>query len=97
MKLLKGRDGLVRTALVGLRNLRKGSREALQENKAGLSQVELPVQRLVLLLPGKDQPQAILAKLKDQPEALRVPVVPQPTVTRGVSWQDQGVEEMIDL
>ena len=97
MRLSTGRDGLVRTALVGMRNLRRGARESWNENRAGLSMVEMPVQRLVLLLPGAEQPAAILGRLRADPEVVQAPVVPQPRATNRVSLQNHGEEEIIDI
>ena len=64
----KDEDGLVRTAWVGLRNLRRAVREEGDVCRAGLVMNELPVQRLVLLLPPEEQPQEILAGLANFPK-----------------------------
>merc|ERR1711867_368702 len=53
-------DGRVRTAWVGLRNLHRAVREEVDVCRAGLTMMELPVQRLVLILPPEEQPQEIL-------------------------------------
>ena len=53
-------DGLVRTAWVGLRALRRAVREPLDVCRAGLSMRELPVQRLVMILPPQEQPREVL-------------------------------------
>ena len=106
LRIVDSRDGLVRTVRVGMRNQRRGAREALTENKAGLTEVELLVQRLVLILPGADQPQEIVDKLRDQPNVRATPVVPQPGASDPVvprpggvevSWQDAGGDEIIDV
>ena len=47
--------GKVRTVLVEMRNRRKASREKAEVCKAGLLQVRLPVQRLVVILPVEEE------------------------------------------
>ena len=71
----KDEDGLVRTAWVGLRNLRRAVREEGDVCRAGLVMSELPVQRLVLLLPPEEQPQEVLAGLADFPKMPAAQVV----------------------
>ena len=51
-----------------MRNLCRAIREEADVCRAGLAMVELPVQRLVLILPPEEQPQEVLAKLKDFPK-----------------------------
>ena len=68
-------DGLVRTAWVGLRNLRRAIREEADVCRAGLTMMELPVQRLVLILPPEEQPQEILAGLANFPRMPAAQVV----------------------
>ena len=63
----RGTDGLVRTAEVALRNLHKGAREVLGQCKAGVTRIVLPIQRLVVLLPGKDCPQVADRLVPTQP------------------------------
>ena len=63
----KDSDGIVRTAWVGLRSLRRAVREPLDVCRAGLSFTELPVQRLVLILPPGDQPPEILEGMGNFP------------------------------
>ena len=60
-----GRDGLVRTVIVIMRNMHKGAKEHLRECKAGVTRMRLPVQRIVLILPGRDQPQVIIEELRN--------------------------------
>merc|ERR1711867_266848 len=60
-------NGLVRTAWVGMRCLRRAVREPADVCRAGLTMLELPVQRLVLLLPPEEQPEEILQGLQDFP------------------------------
>ena len=47
--------GLVRTVTVGMRNMRKAAREPSNINKAGLSEITLPVQRLVIVLGAEER------------------------------------------
>ena len=56
-------DGLVRTAWVGVRALKRAIREPEDVCRAGLTPMELPVQRLVMVLPAEEQPQEVLAGL----------------------------------
>ena len=63
----KDSDGLVRTAWVGLRSLRRAIREPLDVCRSGLTMTELPVQRLVLVLTPGEQPPELLEGLKDLP------------------------------
>ena len=60
-------DGLVRTAWVGLRSLRRAVREPSDVCRAGLTFTELPVQRLVLVLTPEEQPAELLEALQDFP------------------------------
>ena len=50
----------MRTVVVTLRNNTRGVREARDQCRAGLTTLELPVQRLVLLLPAKDHLPGVL-------------------------------------
>ena len=63
VELFRGRDGLVRTVRVALRNRRKGAREHRMMCKAGTTTLVLPVQRLVILLPGSEQPREIIQQM----------------------------------
>ena len=60
-------DGLVRTAWVGVRALKRAIREASDVCKAGLTPMELPVQRLVMVLPASVQPPELLEGLRGFP------------------------------
>ena len=60
-------DGLVRTAWVGLPALRRAVREPADVCRAGLTFKELPVQRLVLVLPAGEQPQEVMQGLAEMP------------------------------
>ena len=71
----KDGDGLVRTAWVGMRSLRRAIREPLDVCRSGLTMIELPVQRLVLILTPGEQPPELLEGLKDLP--------PMPGLRRG--------------
>ena len=100
LRLLPGRDGVVRTVLVGMRNARKGAREPRDQSSAGLSLLKMPVQRLVMILPGSEQPDALIEEVRlwvERQEPLEAPrpVVPQPGIP--VVQVDQGQEEIIDL
>ena len=64
LELVQGRDGLVRTVVVGLRNQRRGAREPATENRAGLTVLRTAVQRLVMVLPGSDQPAQVVEDVK---------------------------------
>ena len=103
LKLSKGRDGLVRTVTVGLRNQARGAGEPRGECRAGLTTIDLPVQRLVLILPGEEQPEEIVRGLRHSevvtPRAPEVvtPRVSQPGGRIRVSQQDQPSDEIIDL
>ena len=78
----------MRTAWVGMRNLRRAVREEADVCRVGLSMVEMPVQRLVLILPPEEQPPEILAKLAEFP---KMPVgVP---VRREVSPAEHRVDQ----
>ena len=106
--LTEGRDGLVRSAQVGLRNLRRGAREPTGVCKAGLTLLTLPVQRLAVVLPADQQPQEIIRELKEKLEqealgqpanpgdhaAQQEPSLPTPQVQVRVQ---EGEDEMIDL
>ena len=95
VELLPGVDGLVRSVRVALRNLRKGAREHVGECRAGTTTLVLPVQRLVLLLPGREQPAEIIEKLRVE-EATR----PAREAVRDEALRpvvDLGGEEIIDL
>ena len=98
LKLVKSRDGLVRSALVGMRDLRRGAREPRTELRSGLCILTLPVQRMVMVLPGSEQPPSILEDLKLWLEARENR---QPTVGRReervVVRAEDGEEEMLDL
>ena len=83
--------GLVRTAWVGLRNLRRAIREEGDVCRAGLVMTELPVQRLVLILPPEEQPQEVLAGLANFPRMPAAQVVlPGNQAAQGAG---QGQEE----
>ena len=98
-------DGLVRTAWVGLRSLWRAVREPDDVCKAGLTMMELPIQRLVLILPPEEQPAELLQGLAD------FPPMPRGGVLRGleeqrdargrqvplVVQQDPPAEEIMDL
>ena len=71
-------DGLVRTAWVGMRCLRRAVREPADVCRAGLTMVELPVQRLVLLLPPEEQPEELLEGLAAFPPMPRGRIVERP-------------------
>ena len=103
----KDTDGLVRTAWVGMRSLRRAVREPADVCRAGLQMVELPVQRLILILPPEEQPAELLQGLAlfppmpgrrgvqgEHPVQAARPVVPQPGVL--VQQPDEG-EEIVDL
>ena len=64
IELIAGRDGVVRSARVRLRDRRRGAREHLLECKAGTTTLVLPVQRLVILLPGAEQPSELVRELE---------------------------------
>ena len=99
MEIKKGRDGLVRSVLVGMRDQRKGAREPALQSRAGLSLLEMPVQRLIMILPGRYQPQHIVKEVERwmkerQPQSSK-PTVPQPALPN-VTHQE-GEEEILDL
>ena len=79
-------DGLVRTAWVGVRALKRAIREASDVCKAGLTPMELPVQRLVLVLPAGEQPPEILEGLQGFPPMPRGEV----RITRGPAPGEQA-------
>ena len=97
VKVKEGRDGLISTATVALRNNRRGGREALMDCKAGITLIELPVQRLILLLPGREQPEEILRDIGARygvPGVQREdPVVP--AAARGVRVRMANEEEEV--
>ena len=66
-------DGLVRTAWVGVRALKRAIREPGDVCRAGLTPMELPVQRLVLVLPAGEQAPEILQGLGGFPPMPRNP------------------------
>ena len=66
LDLKKARDGMVRTVTVGLRNMSRAVAEAPEVNRAGLTRIDLPVQRLVIILPGRDQPKEVLEELEKE-------------------------------
>ena len=69
----KDEDGLVRTAWVGVRALKRAIREPGDVCRAGLTPMELPVQRLVLVLPAAEQAPEILQGLGGFPPMPRNP------------------------
>ena len=79
--------------MVGLRNLVRRAREARPQCKAGLTTVRLPVQRLVVLLPGGLQPGESLLPLETQGEEGGDSVVGAPLRVQQGSEQ----EEILDL
>ena len=96
VELLPGRDGLVRSARVVLRNQRRGAREIRQLNKAGTTSLVLPVQRLVILLPGSEQPKEIVDSLKEKKAGPRQLV--EQEVRQGLRVElAEEEEEMLDL
>ena len=100
LKLLPGRDGLIRTVLVGMRNARKGAREPQGHCATGLTTLRMPVQRLVMVLPGAEQPAALIEEVRlwvEQEESKQSPrpVVAQPGIP--MVRVDAGVDEMVDL
>ena len=97
MALHPGRDGLVRTVTVGLRNLQRGAGELASQNRAGLNLIQLPVQRLVMVLPGCEQPKEIVDQLRRQQAPVDTPVVPQPSGAPRVRVRNQAQDDIIDL
>ena len=95
LELRDGRDGLVRTVLVGLWNLRRGAREPRGVCKAGLTTLVLPVQRLVLILPGADQPKEVIDQLREKAWLQKE----MPSFTQGALKvrDEQEQEEILDL
>ena len=91
------RDGLTRTVKVGLRNLHKAAGEHPLQNKAGLTVISLPVQRLVVVLPGREQPPAVLEGLGARDAVDRQPVVPMPAGPLRVQVRAGAQEDIIDL
>ena len=100
--------GNVRTVTVLTRDRKKAVRERKDVCKAGLAMVELPVQRLVLILPPEEQPAELLqgltgfppmpgAKLRGDPQGgpearQETQAAPPVRVER-----PEGIEEMVDL
>ena len=83
--------GLVRTAWVGMRNLRRAVREEEDVCRAGLTFLELPVQRLVMVLPASEQPQEVL------PQPGVFPPMPM-AEARPLQVRIEGAEEeIVDL
>ena len=97
LKLERSRDGLVRTMRVGLRNQHRGAAETPLQNRAGLTVMSLPVQRLVVILPGSEQPPELLEELRQLEEVRETPVVPMPRGPLRVAVRDAAEEEIIDL
>ena len=99
LQLLPGRDGLVRSVEVGLRDMRRGVREPALQARAGLRVVTLPVQRLAVVLPGAEQPPEILRELAQKlaPAPHQAPLQPQVTPNELRVQVQQGEEEMLDL
>ena len=58
--------GVVRTVVIGVRNRRVAVREPPGTCKAGLMEMEAPVQRLVLVLPAQEQPEEITRPLRQK-------------------------------
>ena len=86
----RDRDGLVRTAWVGQRALRRAVREPLDVCRAGLTMRELPVQRLIMILPPQEQPAEVLEGLAG------FPPMPNPRGVAGLELP-AGQEEEGDL
>ena len=91
-------DGLVRTAWVGLRSLRRAIREPSDVCRAGLTMMELPVQRLVLILPPEEQPAELLEGLDAFPPMPRgrQPRVPAQQDAPGPGLQALAPEEELE-
>ena len=85
MRLLPDSCGNMRTVVIGLRNRARGSREASEACLAGLTEMTVAVQRLVLILPRDEQtPDNVMeqAQTPTEPE-LEIPQEPLPQrVTR---------------
>ena len=66
---------------MGLRNLRRAVREEADVCRAGLIMSELPIQRLILILPPEEQPAEVLEGLKSFPKmpaaGVRLPGAPR--------------------
>ena len=100
-------DGRVRTAWVGLRNLRRAVREEADVCREGLTMSELPIQRLVMILPPQEQPQEVLEGLRALPPMpgrnAQAPARQQPGQAGRVAQQPVRVqvpdpaEEVLDL
>ena len=98
VELEESRDGLVRSVVVILRNRSKGAREHRNVCRAGVTRMRLPVQRLVVVLPGKEQPQELI-------EGLRAAAGQVPEGSQGPRRQerrlrvrqDSGEEEIMDI
>ena len=71
LELREDAHGVVRTVLIGVRNRRAAAREPPGECKAGLTEMEAPVQRLVLVLPAQEQPEEITRSLRERAELRR--------------------------
>ena len=71
VELEVGRDGLVRSVVVLVRNCQKGAREHLRQCKAGTTRLRLPVQRVVLVIPGSEQPKELVDQLRQTPAVRR--------------------------
>ena len=57
-KLIPDKHERVRTVIICLRNNRKGAREGPRTCKAGTCELQVAVQRLVVILPVEDQNQS---------------------------------------
>ena len=89
-------DGLVRTAWVGMRALRRAVREPADVCRAGLQMVELPVQRLILILPPDEQPAELLEGLALFPPMPGTRGQPAQAARPMVQQQDPE-EQIVDL
>ena len=92
----RDQDNLVRTAWVGLRNLRRAIREEADVCRAGLAFVELPVQRLVMVLPPEEQPPEVLHRLAHFPKMpgkrQELPEDPHPPEVRLAGQEGEGLQ-----
>ena len=89
--------GVVRTVVIGIRNRRLAVREPPGTCRAGLVEMEAPVQRLILILPAQEQPEEIVRPLLERAGGrLEVPGA-QGQRPVEVQVQEEALEEIQDV
>ena len=97
MKVREDAHGVVRTVVIGFRNRRVAAREPPGACRAGLVEMEAPVQRLILILPAQEQPEEIVRPLLERARGRQEDPGVQGQQPVEVQVQDQALEEIQEL